>query len=143
LGTRVPGNERPAERKFPGTKSPGNESFRERKISGTNVPHRHYSFLRTKGLGYDKSVIQAQIYAHTTLPTIYQVSLVEPAVPFIFFLNLFQKRTLVTTGTGLLQVGHPFCYQTISIKAQKVGSMSDYFKHNHTIADSKHLFRNF
>ena len=66
-GTKVLGNAR--ERKFPGTKSLGNESSRElpgTKVNesswnfrswGTKVLHRDLSFLGTKGLGYEKSVI--------------------------------------------------------------------------------------
>ena len=65
-GTKVPGNEKSWEQKFLGTKGPsnesslelsfpGNESSRKRKVTGTKVPHRDYSFLGTKGLGYEKS----------------------------------------------------------------------------------------
>jgi len=54
-GTKVPGNEKFWERKFPRTKGPGNESSRERKVSGTKVPHRDYSFLGMNGLGHEKT----------------------------------------------------------------------------------------
>jgi len=68
----VPGNEKSWEWKFWGMKGPGNESSRKvlgtkvpknvnvnswELMLGTNVPHRDYSFLGTKGLGYKKSVI--------------------------------------------------------------------------------------
>jgi len=84
MGTKVPGNERSWKRKFPGTfvpprtKEPGNESSTEfrnqrsrgRKFSGTfvgtKVLHRDLSFLGTKGLGYEKSVIRfAYRYIYT------------------------------------------------------------------------------
>ena len=61
LGTKGPGNESSQERKALGTKVPGNKRSRERMFSGTNVPHRDYSFLGTKGLEYEKSVIQQWI----------------------------------------------------------------------------------
>ena len=65
---KFPGNERfrerkfpgtfvPRERKFPGTKGPSNESSRNFRSLGTKVLHRDFSFLGTKGLGYEKSVI--------------------------------------------------------------------------------------
>jgi len=80
MGTKVPGDEKSPERKFPGTsvlrerkfwrtKGPGNESSREllfpenessreQKVPGTKVElHRDLSFLGTRGLGYEKSVI--------------------------------------------------------------------------------------
>jgi len=68
MGTKVPVNERsrerkfpgtfvPRERKFPGTKGPRNESSRNFRSLGTKVLHRDFSFLGTKGLGYEKSVI--------------------------------------------------------------------------------------
>jgi len=47
------GNESSQERKGPGTKVPGN--FRS---WGMKVLHRDLSFLGTKGLGYEKSVIR-------------------------------------------------------------------------------------
>ena len=69
MGTKVPGYERSQERKFPrtfvlrerkfpGTKGPGNESSWNFHSWGTKVLHRDLSFLGTKGLGYEKSVIQ-------------------------------------------------------------------------------------
>jgi len=82
METKVPGNERSREQKFPGTfvlrelneraqerKFQGTFAPRERKVPGTKVPgnfrswgpkvlHRDLSFLGTKGLGYEKSVIR-------------------------------------------------------------------------------------
>ena len=83
MGTKVPGYERSQERKFPGTfvprerkglgtkvpgnfrsprtKVPGNEWSRERKfleLSFLENESRDLSFLGTKGLGYEKSVIR-------------------------------------------------------------------------------------
>jgi len=52
MGTKVPENERARERKFKGTKVPWNFCS-----LGTKVLHRDLSFLGTKGLGYEKSVI--------------------------------------------------------------------------------------
>ena len=74
MGTKVPGYERSQERKFPGTfvprerkfprtKRPGKERSWERKflelsfLGNDKVLHRDLSFLGTKGLGYEKSVI--------------------------------------------------------------------------------------
>jgi len=49
MGTKVPGYERSR-----------NESSGERKGPGTKVLHRDLSFLGTKGLGYEKSVIRTK-----------------------------------------------------------------------------------
>jgi len=70
-GTKVPENKRAPGTKVPGnfpsprTKVPGNERSRERKVPKLSSPgnerkvlHRDLSFLGTKGLGYEKSVIQ-------------------------------------------------------------------------------------
>jgi len=94
MGTKVPGYERSQERKFPGTfvlreqmfprmkvpgnfrsprtKVPGNERSRERKFLnfrswGTKVLHRDLSFLGTKGLGYEKTVIRIRQLADCQL----------------------------------------------------------------------------
>jgi len=63
-GTKVPENERARERKFqgPGTKGSGNKSSGNKSSGncrswGTKVLNRDLSFLGTKGLGYEKSVI--------------------------------------------------------------------------------------
>jgi len=53
---KVPGTKVP--RKVLGTKVPKNVNVKSWELMlGTNVPHRDYSFLGTKGLGYKKSVI--------------------------------------------------------------------------------------
>ena len=59
--TKGPGNFR-----SPRTKVPGNERFQEQKFLelrswGTKVLHRDLSFLGTKGLGYEKSVIRLPV----------------------------------------------------------------------------------
>jgi len=74
MGRKVPGNERsregtfvPRERKVPGTKVPWNFPGNKSSLPGTKVPwrlelsflHRDLSFLGTKGLGYERSVIPA------------------------------------------------------------------------------------
>jgi len=76
MGTKVPVNERSRERKFPGTfvprerkfmgtKGPRNESSRNFRSLGTKVLHRDFSFLGTKGLGYEKSVIRLKQASET------------------------------------------------------------------------------
>ena len=94
MGTKVQGNERSWERKFQERKFQelsfhDNKSSRERKGPGTKVPwhfrssgtkvlHRDLSFLGTKGLGYEKSVIPAACpggngyeYGYTYLQYVY------------------------------------------------------------------------
>jgi len=58
MGTKVPGNFR-----SPRTKVPGNESSWNFRSWGMKVLHRDLSFVGTKGLGYEKSVIRRR-YMH-------------------------------------------------------------------------------
>ena len=57
----VLGNESSRERKFSRTKGSGNESSGNFRSWLTKVLHRDLSFLGTKGLGYEKSVIQSDV----------------------------------------------------------------------------------
>jgi len=61
---KVPGNESSRERKVPGRKVPGTWNFRS---PGTKVHHRDLSFLGTKGLGYEKSVIRLKRHGEAYL----------------------------------------------------------------------------